>query len=207
MTLCNRVTPFNVIIRTDTRGAFMGNRGIIHDPATRSLHPTRRWTHKAWIICLCAFKGRRRKVMGEAGYTELFFLDEATALATGHRPCFECRRTDAEAFRSAWPARHGLPAPRAPEMDAVLHAERLDGRSKRLHRLPAPLEELPDGVVLAADVRALLVLDGKPWTWAPHGYTRCDRWPEGLSMLTPPSTFGAIAAGYRPQIDPSALTA
>lgn len=204
MTLQNRVTPFGVIIATVSRGAFMGNRGIIHNADTRTLHPTRRWTLKAWLICVCSFKGRRRTVMGERGYTELFFLDEATALAAGHRPCFECRRADAEAFRAAFADGTGLVAPKAPEMDSILHAERLDRRAKRLHPLPAAPKRLPDGTMLAHGTDALLAMDGRPWRWSPDGYRRIDRWPDGLAMLTPPSTVAALCAGYRPHVDASA---
>lgn len=104
----NRVTPFGDIICDPHRGALTGNRGIIHDPATRSLHRTRRWSSKAWIYCLCDFRGRKRDVMGangpngSPGWTNLFFLDEATALAAGHRPCFYCQRERAKAFQKAW---------------------------------------------------------------------------------------------------------
>src|SRR6266567_9598865 len=96
--LQNRVTPTGDIIATPHRGLFTGNRGIIHDPATKTL--VRRWASKAWLTCVCEFKGRRRQVMGGRSWTELFFLDEATALSAGHRPCFFCRRDDAKRFFS-----------------------------------------------------------------------------------------------------------
>ena len=114
MPLQNRVTPLGDIVATPHRGLFVGNRGSIHDPATRTLRG-RRWTTPAWIVCVCEFRGRRRAVMATPGWTELFFLDEATAFAAGHRPCFFCRRADATAFRAAWAA--GMAAvPRAPAM-------------------------------------------------------------------------------------------
>ncbi|RNC96390.1 hypothetical protein [Oceaniradius stylonematis] len=204
MTLQNRVTPFGVIIATKARGAFMGNRGIIHNADTKTLHSMRRWTLKAWLICLCDFKGRRRPVMGKGSYTELFFLDEATALAAGHRPCFECRRADAQAFSAAFAKGTGLAVPKASAMDRILHAERLDGRAKRLHPMPAAADRLPDGAMLASGTDALLVAARRPWRWSPEGYRRMDQWPENLTMLTPPSTMAALAAGYRPQIDASA---
>ena len=106
MPLQNRVTPSGDIIATPHRGLFTGNRGIIHDPATKTL--TRRWASKAWLTCVCEFRGRRRKVMGGRSWTELFFLDEATAFAAGHRPCFFCRRDDAKRFRAAWEAGNGV---------------------------------------------------------------------------------------------------
>jgi hypothetical protein len=123
--LQNRVTPFGDVIAIAQRGCFIGNRGIIHDPATKTLLG-RRWTTKAWLVCVLDYKGRHREVMGGLSWTELFFLDEAVALAAGHRPCFFCRRTAAEAFRTAWSKAKGGKAPLAPEMDAVLHEERLD---------------------------------------------------------------------------------
>src|SRR5580704_7616183 len=123
--LQNRVTPFGDILVIEQRGLFIGNRGIIHDPATKTLL-RRRWTTKAWLVCVLHYKGRRRDVMSGRSWTELFFLDEAVALAAGHRPCFFCRRGDAEAFRAAWAKARGGGTPSAPEMEAILHAERLD---------------------------------------------------------------------------------
>ena len=141
MPLQNRVTPSGEIVSTPQRGLFTGNRGIIHDPATRTLL-NRRWSSKAWITCTCEFRGRRRDVMGTRSWTELFFLDEATAFAAGHRPCFYCRRDDANAFRAAWERGNGVSGVRAPEIDEVLHRERLNGQAKRLHALPMPLDAI-----------------------------------------------------------------
>src|SRR5437588_579579 len=120
MPLQNRVNPFGDIVAMPHRGLFTGNRGIIHDPATRTLL-RRRWATKAWLICLCEYRGRRRAVMAGRGWTELFFLDEAIAFAAGHRPCFFCRRRAAEAFRDAWAKGRGRgeSMPRAAEIDAV----------------------------------------------------------------------------------------
>ena len=202
MPLQNRVTPFGEIIATPERGLFTGNRGIIHDPACRTLLG-RRWTSRAWLICRCDFKGRRRTVMGPGGWTELFFLDEATALAAGHRPCFECRRAEADAFRAAWARARGEAPPRAAGMDRVLHGERLDGRRKRLAPLSAPVRQLPDGAMVAAGADAWLVLGGRTLRWSPGGYTAAEAPPAAL-LLTPPSTLGALAAGYRPVLHPSA---
>src|SRR4051794_9182423 len=138
MPLQNRVTPSGDIIATPHRGLFTGNRGIIHDPATRTLL-NRRWSSHAWLVCVCEFKGRRRQVMGGRSWTELFFLDEATAFAAGHRPCFFCRRNDALRFRAAWEVGNGIANARAGDIDGVLHHERLDRAKKRLHALPMPL--------------------------------------------------------------------
>ena len=149
---------------------FTGNRGIIHDPATRTLL-TRRWSSKAWLICVCEFRGRRREVMGGRSWTELFFLDEATAFAAGHRPCFYCRRDDANRFRAAWEEGNGVANVLAPRIDAVLHRERLDGGKKRLHALPMPLRTIArrrDGA--GRERRAYLIARGRALLWSPAGY-------------------------------------
>src|ERR1700709_1912311 len=158
--LHNRVTPLGESISTPQRGLFTGNRGIIHDPATKTLL-TRRWASKAWLTCVCEFRGRRREVMGGHSWTELFFLDEATAFAAGHRPCFFCRRDDANRFRAAWQQGNGVTDVLARDMDKVLHGERLEHRKKRLHPLPVPVAELPDGAMLQAGTESFLVLQGR----------------------------------------------
>ena len=169
MPLQNRVTPFGDIVAIPQRGMFTGNRGIIHDPTTRTLL-NRRWTSKAWLVCVCEFKGRRRTVMGSRSWTELFFLDEAIALAAGHRPCFFCRRDAAEAFRDAWAFGRAARVPRAAEIDAVLHAERLDHGRKRLHPLTARPDELPDGTVIAAAGEPYTLAHGRAFRWTARGY-------------------------------------
>ncbi|HEY9058475.1 MAG TPA: hypothetical protein VIN77_15095, partial [Aurantimonas sp.] len=127
MPLQNRVTPLGEIIADPARGTLMGNRGILHD-GNRELGRSR-WKHKAWIACTLAFRGRKRTPMTPGRYTELFFLDEATALAGGHRPCAECRRADFNAYRTAWATAHCLDAPpTAKAMDDMLHAHRVKSR-------------------------------------------------------------------------------
>lgn len=199
MPLQNRVTPFGEIVAVSDRGLFTGNRGIIHDTATRTLL-RRRWTTKAWICCTLDWRGRRRVPMAQQGWTELFFLDEATAFAAGHRPCFYCRRERAVAFRDAWGKARGIAHPKAPEMDAVLHEERIEHRRKKLH----PPGELPDGTMVAAGAEAYLMLGGRKRRWRFSGYGA----PEGVAvdrLITPPSIVAAFAAGYRPALHPSAL--
>jgi hypothetical protein len=207
----NRVTPFGDIIATPERGTFLGNRGLLHDAEGRIRRP---WRLKRWLVCLLEFKGRQRQVMTPGLYTELFFLDEATALAAGHRPCAECRRQRFNAFRRAWqagqPAGSVSPLPSADEIDLRLHEERIgpDG-AKRLFR--ARLEELPDGVLVRhphRDQHACLVHGGGLLAWSPSGYVeRIDCPPESEALvLTPESTVAAIRAGYVPEIHPSAAT-
>jgi hypothetical protein len=210
MPLQNRVTPLGEIIATPHRGTFTGNRGIIHDPATRTLLK-RRWTGRAWLTCVCEFRGRRRVVMGGRSWTELFFLDEATAFAAGHRPCFFCRRDDANRFRAAWEAGNRVSKLRADDIDVVLHRERLEGRRKRLHPLPVPLLQLPDGAMVQAGEQSLMIAKQKALAWSPAGY-REPEWAsepalkaanERAMLLTPPSTLRAFAAGYEPVLHQS----
>jgi hypothetical protein len=208
MALQNRVTPHGDIVADPARGLFTGNRGIIHDPATRTLL-NRRWSSRAWIVCVCDFRGRRRRVMATRSWTELFFLDEATALAAGHRPCFTCRRVDALRFRDAWArgaqGAGGTP-PRADEIDRTLDAERRDGRAKRLHPIGGSWRGLPDGAMLGTQDEAFVVVQGRALRWSHHGYAPAAP-PPDAALLTPPSTLRALAAGYTAQLHPSAAAA
>jgi hypothetical protein len=203
MPLQNRVTPAGDIIATPARGLFVGNRGIIHDPATKTLL-RKRWSCPAWLICVLEFRGRRRKVMERRSWTELFFLDEATAFAAGHRPCFYCRRDDANRFRAAWENGNRASDLHAPDMDAVLHRERLDHGRKRLHALPAALDKLPDGAMVQAGDDSFLIVEGRALLWSPAGYAKAGRMPNDAKLLTPPSTLRAFKAGYHPALHPSA---
>ena len=205
MPLQNRVTPLGEIVAVPQRGMFTGNRGIIHDPATRT-SLTRRWSSRAWIACVCEFRGWRRAVMARQSWTELFFLDEATALAAGHRPCFFCRRDDANRFRAAWADGNGVPPPRAKEMDDTLHGERLDGRAKRLHTLRELTGALPDGAMVCAGGETFLIVKGKALYWSFDGYRPTDVPTDDVRLITPPSTLRALRAGYRPVLHPSAVS-
>jgi hypothetical protein len=202
MPLQNRVIPTGEIIATSHRGLFTGNRGIIHDPATRTLL-RKRWSCPAWLICVLEFRGRRREVMARRSWTELFFLDEATAFAAGHRPCFFCRRDDANRFRAAWERGNGVEDVHAPDIDAVLHRERL-ASGKRLHPLPMKIEKLPDGTMVQDGEDSFLIAGGRALLWSPAGYTKTKRALGDARLLTPPSTARAFAAGFRPVLHPSA---
>ena len=206
MTLQNRVAPTGEIVADPARGLFMGNRGILHDEARRL--GAARWRHRNWIICLLDFKGRRREVMSPGRYTELFFLDEAVALAAGHRPCAECRRERYRAFLSAWMAGSGHVGapPRAHELDGALHAARIDPAARRQRCHTAELSGLPDGVFIRMDDRALLVLGGRLLPWTPGGYADAVARPSGgrVCVLTPRPTVAALAGGYRPALHPGA---
>nr|HMQ56975.1 hypothetical protein [Rhizobiaceae bacterium] len=194
-------------------GLFTGNRGILHDAATRRLG-RRRWTTKAWICCALDYKGQRRDVMGanghdgKAGWTELFFLDEATALAAGHRPCFACRREAAERFRTLWRAAHGAPEAGVREIDAILHLERLASGASRKPLSLIDLPGLPDGAMVASGNDAWLIAGRMARPWAFDGYAPAR--PLGalaakpLFLLTPPSTVKVLRQGYRPALHQSA---
>jgi hypothetical protein len=204
MPLQNRVMPTGEIIATPARGMFVGNRGIIHDPATRTLLK-KRWSTDAWLTCVLEFRGRRRQVMERRSWTELFFLDEATSFAAGHRPCFYCRREDANRFRAAWEKGNRTGEVLAPEMDAVLHRERL-ASAKKLHPLPRGIEKLPDGSMVQAGGESFLIAQGRPLKWSPSGYRAVKGGIKNAKLLTPPSTLRAFLAGYRPELHPSAVT-
>jgi hypothetical protein len=206
----NRVTPSGEIVAIPERGTMMGNRGILHDAEGRIVRP---WRLKQWLICVLEFRGRHRTVMAPNRYTELFFLDEATGLAAGHRPCFECRRGRFVAFRQAWAAgnlRHTAPeALKVKVIDDQLHAER-DGAHRSKRTYPENLDDLPDGVLVTlagGDGEANLVLGNELLAWSPGGYRDRRRRPrdEIVSVLTPPSTVRTIRSGYRPEVHPSAL--
>jgi len=142
--------------------------------------------------------------MGTRSWTELFFLDEATAFAAGHRPCFFCRRDDANRFRAAWEEGNGVSNVHADDIDVVLHDERLDGRRKRLHALPTRLSELPEGAMVQAGEDSFLTAQGRALMWSPAGYRDAQGMIEGALLLTPPSTLRAFSAGYRPVLHRSA---
>jgi hypothetical protein len=198
----NRVTPFGDIIATEARGLLFGNRGVLHDDEGRLV---RGWQVRRWIACLLEFKGRRRTLMRPGRFTELFFLDEATALAAGHRPCAECRRADFIRFRDAWMRLHPGGSPRVDDIDRVMQAERIDTRgSKRLHQ--ARLEDLPNGAMVAQGDQAWLVLGEELLSWSPSGYDgeRQARGRGTVMLLTPPSIVGILRSGYGPLIHPTA---
>ncbi|HVL19392.1 MAG TPA: hypothetical protein VM422_00160 [Amaricoccus sp.] len=201
--LQNRAAPDGGLHAVAAHGALMGNRGGRLHRADGTLGAAR-WVSRAWIACRLDFRGRHRQVMGES-YTEIFFLDEATALAAGHRPCFECRRADARAFAAAWARAAGLARPpRAGEMDRVLHAERL-GAEERVAR-----GALPAGTIFRLDAGLgcgfrLCGADGL-LAWSFEGYHPAADVPAGQPVVavTPASVRAVLAAGYRPDLHPSA---
>jgi hypothetical protein len=206
MPLQNRVTPEGDIVAVAARGTMMGNRGGCFHRADQTLK-ARHWANAQWLCCVLAFKGRRRPAMMQPGlYTELFFLDEATALSAGHRPCFECRRADAKRFASLWAIAHGLDAPpKAPDMDAVLHPARI-----KRERWTSRLNDLPDGVFVTHNGRPHLSVRGYLLPWSHEGYGQKIKraaGPAHVGVLTPRPTAAVIAAGYQPMLHPLASNA
>ena len=203
------MTPGGDLIATPARGTLMGNRGRLHDPARRIVRRVA-GGYRAWVTCRLEFRGRHRTVMAPNRYTELFFLDEATALAAGHRPCGECRRADYRRFKAAWllaNGERGLGAD-APigAIDRELHRDRLDSEG-RPRTYVAELGSIPDGVfvVLPDDAGPLLVWRGTLAPWSPAGYgaVQAAARHELVRILTPRSTVATIAGGYVPGVHPS----
>jgi len=200
--LQNRVNPFGQIIQTTARGAWMGNRGLIHNEQQQIVRDFRL---KAWITCKLDFKGRHREVMAPGLYTELFFLDEATAFSAGHRPCAECRREDFNRFKSAWilgnPA-HGFHS-KSPirEIDEILHRERMDLNGRKVTFFEKP-DKLPGGSFILYQDKPFIIRHGnRAAAWKPPGYMEIIELPPGieLEVLTPRSIVNSFRAGYIPQ--------
>jgi hypothetical protein len=203
----NRVTPFSSITATSARGTLTGNRGCLHDDRQTI---RRHFQGTRWIICLLEFKGRTRTLMTPGLYTELFFLDEATALAAGHRPCAECQRERFTQFRDLWatanPELASTSRPAAPAMDAAIHQERT-APIDHGHKSCRSIKNMPDGVFVTDDDRtAYLILAGQLLRWSAGGYevpTAAVQYP--VRVLTPASIVRALAAGYAADIHRSAF--
>ena len=198
MPLQNRVDPFGHLHAVAVRGTLMGNRGVLHDDA--GAIGASRWTTKAWIACRLEVPGRRRELMAAGSYTELFFLDEVTALAAGHRPCFECRRRDAQRFA------HACGALTAPAIDDLLHRERFLVHEETAERdIYSAL--LPEGTAIRAGGEVFM-RHARGWLrWSFEGYETATL-PEGRhDLITPTLTVRALAHGYAPQWHPTSEAA
>jgi len=206
MPLRNRVTPLGELIADPARGLVYGNRGCLHD-ANGQIR--RRYAGKRWIACRLRFRGWHREPLLQPGrYTELFFLDEATAFAAGHRPCALCRREDYNRFAAIWnglhPGQGGADA-----IDAQLHGERVVAAERKQRHHPAPFDELPDGTFVLAGATPFLVLGTELLRWTPAGYAeRLPRPRHGQAVVvTPPSLVRVLGTGWRsavPLLHPSA---
>jgi hypothetical protein len=199
MPLQNRVTPFGDLVADPARGLVYGNRGCLHDDDRRI---RRRFNGKRWIACRLEFRDWRRDSLMQPGYfTELFFLDEVTALAAGHRPCALCRREDYKTLAALWhdlhPGQHGADA-----IDSQLHSERVAlERDGQLHH-KAALDDLPDGAFVVDHDQAWLVLDRKLLQWTVRGYSARKVRPSGQAavVITPPSLVALLRKGWSPLV-------
>ncbi|SPH17738.1 Carboxylesterase NlhH [Defluviimonas aquaemixtae] len=202
----NRVTPEGAIVAHPGRGLLTGNRGILYDTSGR-----RRWNHriKAWIACRLDYPGRRQPLASGHRWTPLFFLDEAVALAAGHRPCAFCRRADYDRLRAAWAAAGLGDDPRAPEIDRCLHAARIVPRRGTKVTCRADIATLPDGAFVAMAGGSCLVLGDRLLPYAPDGYRPALPRPGGgiAEVMTPAPLVAVLAAGYRPMLHSSAAEA
>jgi len=207
MPLQNRVTPFGDLVAVAGRGLMFGNRGVLHDPQQRIVRYSR---GRRWIVCWLEFRGRHRAIMQPGRYTELFFLDEATALAAGHRPCAECRYQEYQHFRRCFMAANDpdRELPSAEQIDARLHKDRSTAAgTRRTYR--DEISALADGVFILRDGEAWLLWESAILRWTPGGYDRRDARPSRgqVTVLTPRGTSRTIAAGYVPGVHPSACIA
>src|SRR5256885_452004 len=199
MPLQNRVTPLSELVADSARGLVYGNRGCLHDARGRI---RRRYNGKRWIACRLEFRGRHPAALQQPGrYTELFFLDEATAFAAGHRPCAECRREDYQRLTTIWrelhPGQNGADA-----IDAQLHGERVDPETRAQLRHTAALDDLPDGTFVLRGDEPCLVRGAELLRWTTAGYAQRLERParEEAIVLTPPSLVAVLRAGWRPLV-------
>ena len=205
MPLQNRVDPKGSLIAVNARGAWMGNRGILHNDQQQIVSP---WKHKAWVTCQLAFKGRQRKIFSPGDYSELFFLDEATALSAGHRPCAECRRERFNEFKTAWLKANAAANAQPPlkEIDKQLHAERaIRGGGKVTYS--DEFRNLPPGTFIEYNDQACLIWAGRLWQWSPEGYVDTGTAPvanEEVKVFTPRSIVAMYTNGFTPEVAKSA---
>jgi hypothetical protein len=209
MSLQNRVNPFSSLIATPERGAWTGNRGVIHNPEKKIV---KNHAIKAWICCVLDYKDFRRQIMSPNRWTELFFLDEATAFAAGHRPCGFCRHPDFKRFKSLWLSanreQYGLQeGSKMDAVDAFIHQERLD-KNGRQRTFKATLSDLPDGCFITRDDElnsAYLWHQKQLFSWSFSGYSKVTTFDKNqeVNVLTPQSFVAVFKAGYVPQIHSS----
>ena len=205
MPLQNRVTPEGQIVAVAERGTMLGNRGGCFHRPDQTLLP-RQFASRQWICCVLQFKQRRRSLMQPGRYTELFFLDEATAMAAGHRPCFECRRSAAVHFAELWQATEGSGGrAAAPRMDDRLQAERLDAKGRKVV-FQARIAELPDGSFVRHRGVATMVRAGslRPWSFKGYGSSYAITAKTLVDVLTPRSIVQVLRAGFKPDVHQSA---
>ena len=200
--LQNRVDPYGNIIKTIARGAWMGNRGILHDENQNVLRP---YKLKAWITCLLEFRERKRTVMAPHRYTELFFFDEATTFAAGHRPCFECRRQDYNCFKSFWlkgNPEYGFDEKTSiQKIDDILHRERVNKDGSKV-KYEDQLSSLPDGTFIELEGKPYVIFQRGVYEWSPFGYGEKKPLPatQTVTILTPKSFVNTFRVGYESEV-------
>lgn len=209
MTLQNRVDPWGNLLAVSARGAWLGNRGVLHNEKRQIVSP---WRHKSWITCELKFKGRQREVFSVRKYSELFFLDEATALASGHRPCAECRRERYNEFKALWCAANihvntASPIPIA-KIDKQLHLERVMRGGGKV-TFQTDYRSIPAGTFIEINDTAFLFWQGQLHEWSPYGYnpSNLQLAPSAtVTVLTPASIVRLFSHGFKPQVDESAVS-
>ena len=206
MSLQNRVDPWGMLKAVSSRGAWLGNRGILHNEDKEIIAP---WKHKSWVTCQLQFNNRKREIFSPGKYSELFFLDEATALSAGHRPCAECRRQRYNEFKNLWlKSITGLESISVAEIDKQLHAERaVRGGIKIKHS--CAFEKLPEGAFIEIGDEAFLFWNGKLKKWSFDGYVGSVPLPaqnKVVTLLTPPSIVELLKHGLVPQVHESAIS-
>ena len=206
MALQNRVDPWGKLHAVNVLGSWMGNRGILHNSDKQIIT---QWRHKQWVTCALNFKGRKREIFAPNSYSELFFLDEATALAAGHRPCAECRRERFKEFKTIWfqaNPQYGNETSSISVIDKQLHLERVD-RAKSKVTFNAVVSSLPDGTIFEHDGNAYLIWKGQYFLWSHDGYLKSSlalKTRDCVSVLTPESIVAIYRHGFKPQIHSSA---
>lgn len=206
--LQNRVTPRGELEKASARGAWLGNRGILHNEQQQIVAP---WRHKAWVTCRLEFKGRKRNIFGPRSYSELFFLDEATAFSAGHRPCGECQREKYKLFKAAWCAANQnlirTPSPIIAQLDKHLHIDRAITGGKKV-TYTEKLRNLPDGVFIKFEEKTMLLSNGHLHTWTHGGYIDPILTKDSLAtvqVLTPKSIVAVFHDGFEAEIHQSAV--
>jgi hypothetical protein len=194
MALQNRVNPYGEICFSEFRGNLIGNRGCLHNKQQQIIRP---YQLKRWIICVLSFKQRKRSLMSRGLYTELFFWDEASALASGHRPCAECQRERNQEFKKIWQDANSEPNVGLTEIDNFLHKERLNANKQYF-----PISELPSGIFVEYHEKPFLVYENKLFEWTFNGYLSAIDLPQNMifKALTPASIIKTIQYGFRPNV-------
>lgn len=207
MSLQNRVDPWARLCAVTAKGALMGNRGILHDENRQIVS---QWEHTRWVTCKVEFQGIQRRPFSPRNYSELFFLDEATAFAAGHRPCAYCRKDRFKEFKTAWlasnPELRSTPRPSIEEVNKIIHTERAAKGGNKIS-FEAPVKDLPQGTLIDVDGVALLVWRDAllPWSFEGYGPVRDDLpFSTMVRVLTPKSVIRVFAQGFRPDVHPSA---